>query len=210
MVTNAGQHTHGLDRCFARRYGTPVPGLAFCLWSLVSTQARCAFPMHVEQVVRRPAEKAARKAKAETKKPKPSVAKRRPGRPQGSPNNHPAEVTLPPERQHLRALLDAFLKRVAGYLAWTDVVLAGHVGNRHALPLARQRHLQLISKRRCAAALSFPDCGPYAGRGPHRKDGHTVADDKSRANTSKRRLWRGTSRPDGTRCNGSTRSVHNR
>ena len=177
VVTKAGKHTHGLDRFFASLYGKPVPGLAFFMLSLVSTQERCSFPMHVEQVVRSPAEKAASKAKAEAKKQKPSVDKRRPGRPKGSKNNHQAEVTLTPELRHMSAMLDAFLKRVAGYLALTYLVLDGHFGNRNALHIARQSNLHLISKLRCAAALYFPYLGPYAGRGPHRKYGHKVAYD---------------------------------
>jgi putative transposase len=177
VVTKAGQHTHGLDRFFASLYGKPMPGLAFFMLSLVSIQARCAFPMHVEQVVRSPAEKAASKAKAEAKKRNPSVDKRRPGRPKGSTNNRQAQVALTPELQHIRAMLEAFLKRLAGYLALTYLVLDGHFGNRNALHIARQSNLHLISKLRCDAALSFPYVGPYAGRGPHRQYGHKVAYD---------------------------------
>jgi putative transposase len=177
VVTKAGKHTHGLDRFFASLYGKPVPGLAFFMLSLVSIQERCAFPMHVEQVVRSPAEKAASKAKAEAKKRKPSVDKRRPGRPKGRPNNRQAEVALTPELQHMSAMLEAFLKRLAGYLALTYLVLDGHFGNRNALHIARQSNLHLISKLRCDAALYFPYIGPYAGRGPHRTDGHKVAYD---------------------------------
>jgi tetratricopeptide (TPR) repeat protein len=70
-----------------------------------------------------------------------------------------------------RAMLEAFLKRLAGYLALTYLVLDGHFGNRNALHIARQSNLHLISKLRCDAALYFPYVGPYAGRGPHRKYG---------------------------------------
>ena len=77
----------------------------------------------------------------------------------------------------MSAMLDAFLKRLAGYLALTSLVLDGHVGHRNALPIARQSNLHLISKLRCAAALYFPSVGPYAGRGPHRQYGHKVASD---------------------------------
>src|ERR1700675_4463370 len=75
VATKSGQHTHGLDRCFARLYGKPVPGLAFFTFSLVSTQQRRSFPIRVEQVVRSDAEKAASKAKADAKKQAPSTAK---------------------------------------------------------------------------------------------------------------------------------------
>jgi putative transposase len=57
VATQAGKHTHGLDRFFASLYGTPVPGLAFFTLSLGSLQQRRAFPVRVEQVVRSDAEK---------------------------------------------------------------------------------------------------------------------------------------------------------
>jgi len=97
IVTKAGKHTHGLDRFFASLYGKPVPGLAFFTLSLVSVQARRAFPLRVEPVVRSDAEKAARKAKAAAKKVQASSAKRRPGRPKGSKNKPKADETLTPE-----------------------------------------------------------------------------------------------------------------
>jgi putative transposase len=177
VVTKAGQHTHGLERFLSRLYGQPVPGLAFFTLSFVSIQERYAFPMCVEPVVRSAAEKAASKTKAAARQQKPSIAKRRPGRPKGSKNTTQADVSLTPELWHMRAMLDAFLKLVAGSIPLTYWVLDGHFGNHHALPIARQGNLHLISKRRCAAALYFPYRGPYAGRGPHRTYGHKVDDD---------------------------------
>ena len=53
-------------------------------------------------------------------------------------------------------------------------MLDGHFGNHHAVQMARQSNLHLISKLRCDAALYFPYAGPYAGRGPHRKYGNKV------------------------------------
>lgn len=97
VVTNAGTHTHGLERFFSSLYGKPVPGLAFFTLSLVSTQARRAFPLRVEQVVRSAAEQAASKAKADAKKQARSTATRRPGRPKGSKNTTQAEASLTPE-----------------------------------------------------------------------------------------------------------------
>src|SRR5713226_4378669 len=44
VVTKAGKHTYGLDRFFSSLYGKPIPGLAFFAFSLVSVQARRAFP----------------------------------------------------------------------------------------------------------------------------------------------------------------------
>ena len=77
----------------------------------------------------------------------------------------------------MSAMFEAFLKRLAGYLALTYLGLDGHFGHRNAWHIARQSTLHLISKLRCDAALYFPDVGPYAGRGPHRKYGHKVAYD---------------------------------
>ena len=174
VATKAGKHTHGLDRFFSSLYGKPVPGLAFFTLSLVSIQARRAFPLRVEQVVRSDAEKAASKAKADAKKHKRSTAKRRPGRPKGSKNTPKADVTPTPECVRITGMLDALLTLIAGVVPLTYFVLDGHFGNHNAVQMARQSHLHLISKLRCDAALYFPYAGPYAGRGPRRKYGRKV------------------------------------
>ena len=174
IVTKAGTCTHGLDRFFASLYGKPVPGLAFFTLSLVSVQARRAFPLRVEQVVRSDAEQAASKAKAAAKQSKAPCAKRRPGRPKGSKNKPKADGTFTPELGRIAGWLDALLQLIAGVIPLTYVVLDGHFGNHHALQMARQSHLHLISKLRYDAALYFPYTGPYAGRGPHRKYGDKV------------------------------------
>jgi len=174
VATKAGNHTHGLDRFFASLYGKPVPGLAFFTLSLVSTQDRRSFPLGVEQVVRSAAEKAASKAKADAKKQNPSIAKRRPGRPKGSQSKPKAALTHTPEIGRITAMLEALLQLIAGVVPLTYLVLDGHFGNKHALAMARQSNLHLISKLRCDAALYFPYTGPYAGRGPRRKYGPKV------------------------------------
>ena len=174
VVTKAGKHTYGLDRFFSSLYGKPIPGLAFFAFSLVSVQARRAFPVRVEQVVRSEAEKAASKAKAAAKQQKPSTPPRRPGRPKGSRNKPKADVTRTPELSRITAMLDALLQLIAGLIPLTYLVLDGHFGNHNALQMARQSHLHLISKLRYDAALYFPYAGPYAGRGPHRKYGDKV------------------------------------
>jgi len=177
IVTKAGTCTHGLDRFFASLYGKPVPGLAFFTLSLVSVQARRAFPLRVEQVVRSDAEKVASKAKAAAKKPKAPCTKRRPGRPKGSKTKPQAAATFTPELGRIAGWLDALLHLIAGVISLTYLVLDGHFGNHNALQMARQSHLHLISKLRYDAALYFPYTGPYAGRGPHRKYGAKVAYD---------------------------------
>lgn len=171
VVTKAGKHTHGLDRFFASLYGKPVPGLAFFTLSLVSTQERRSFPLHVEQVVRSDAEKAASKAKAAAKQQKPSPDTRGRGRPKGSKNQHKAEVTLTPELGRIKSMITALLQRIAASISLTYLVLDGHFGNHNALHMARQCQLHLISKLRSDSALYWPYTGRYAGRGPHRTYG---------------------------------------
>src|SRR5467141_22528 len=156
VATKAGQHTHGLDRFFSSLYGKPVPGLAFFTLSLVSTQRRRSFPIRVEQVVRSDAEKAASKAKAAAKKRPPASVKRCPGRPKGSKNQAKTEATLSPELGRIKRMIDTLLHLIAASLSLTYVVLDGHFGNHHALAMARQCHLHLISKLTPDQALYWP------------------------------------------------------
>jgi putative transposase len=145
-------------------------------FSLVRVQARRAFPVRVEQVVRRAAEKAASQAKTAAKQQKPSTPLRRPGRPKGRRSNPQAAVPLTPAWSRIPARLDALLKLIAGVIPLTYLVRDGHFGHHNALPMARQSRLPLISKLRCDAALYCPYAGPYAGRGPRRKYGSKVDD----------------------------------
>src|SRR6266581_8709736 len=71
-------------------------------------------------------------------------------------------------------MIDALLHLIAASISLTYVVLDGHFGNHHALAMARQCHLHLISKLRADSALYWPYTGPYAGRGPRRKYGDKV------------------------------------
>ena len=207
VATKAGKHTYGLDRFFSSLYGKPVPGLAFFTLSLVSVQKRRSFPMRVEQVVRSDADKAASKAKAALKPPKAAGATRRPGRPKGSKNSPKATASLTPELVRITAMLTALLQLIATVLSVTYLVLDGHFGNHHALHMARQCGLHLISKLRRDAALYFPYTGPYAGEGPGASMVTRWITSTSRSNTSKRPPWRGTSRPVCTKCHCSIRSL---
>jgi putative transposase len=171
VVTQAGHHTHGLERFFASLYGKPGPGLAFFTLSVVSTQERRSFPLHVEQVVRSDAEKAASKAKAAAKPQKPSSDQRRRGRPQGSKNTHTAAVTLTPELGRITSMITALRQRMAASISLTYVVLDGHFGNHHAWHMARPCDVHLVAKLRSDSALSLPFTGLYAGRGPQRMYG---------------------------------------
>ncbi len=119
VVTKAGKTTHGRDRFFSSLYGKPVPGLAFVTLSRVRVQARRAFPLRVEQVVRSAAQKAASTAKADATKQTPSTAKRRPGRPKDSKNTPKPDVTRPPELWRNTGRLDGVRQRTAGVVPLT-------------------------------------------------------------------------------------------
>ena len=177
VVTTAGKTPEGLDRVCSSVHGQPGPGLACFTWSRGSVQARRALPRRVEPVVRSAAETAASPAKAAAKQPQAPRATRRPGRPPGRTNTHPAHVTLTPELWRINARRHAWRQLLARVVPRTSLVLDGHVGHHHARHLARQANLPRMSTRRCAAALDTPDTGPDAGRGPPRQDGHQVDDD---------------------------------
>ena len=84
---------------------------------------------------------------------------------------------LTPELVRIQTMLTALLQLMMAVLSVTYLVLDGHFGNHHALDMARQCGLHLISKLRRDAALSLPSTGAYAGRGPRRTYGHTIDDD---------------------------------
>lgn len=174
VVTKAGEQTHGLDRFFSSLYSRPIPALAFLALSLVSTRKRRSFPVQVEQVIRTEVEKAASKAKAQQKKRKPSAPKRNPGRPQGSKNKNKAEITLTPELQRIKGMIEGLLRLIAGFIPLTYLLLDGHFGNNNALCMTRQCGLHLISKLRCDSALYLPYDGPYNGHGPRRRYGRRL------------------------------------
>jgi len=174
VVTKAGKATHGLDRFFASLYGKAVPGLAFFALSLVSVQARHAFPMAIEQIMRSETEKAASKAKAIAKAQPPAGAKRPAGRPKGGKNKNKTAVPLTPELLRIQGLVNALWQRIAGWLPLTYLLLDGHFGHNNALQMTRQSNLHLISKLRNDSALYFPDASAYGGRGPRRKYGDKV------------------------------------
>jgi len=173
VVTKAGKHTYGLDRFFAGLYGKAVPALAFFTLSLISTQQRRSFPIHLEQVVRTPEEKAAARAKA-TPTPAPATSKRKPGRPKGSTTKAKTAVALTPELSRIQRMVRALLERMGGLVELTYLVLDGHFGTNSALQMAQQCDLHLISKLRSDSALYLPYDGPYAGRGPRRIYGDKI------------------------------------
>jgi DDE superfamily endonuclease len=188
VVSKAGACTHGLDRFFAGLQSRVIPGLAFFTLALISIQQRRSFPVRIEQVVRSEAEKATSQAKRAAKQAPQPVAPHLRGRPKGSKNKVAAEVVLSPELLRIKAMLEAQLKLIAGYIPVAYLVLDGHFGNHPALQMVRQCGLHLISKLRCDSALYLPYDGPYQGHGPHRRYGDKLdyrqLPDKCRKETS--------------------------
>jgi len=169
VVTKAGKHTHGLDRFFSSIYGKPVPGVAFFALSLVSTRDRHSFPLRIEQVVRSEEERAAAQRRSQTAPPAATPRKR--GRPKGSTTKDKTAVTLTPELQRIKGMVQGLLQMIGGVVPLTYLVLDGHFGTTTALQMVRQCDLPLISKLRADSALYLRYTGPYAGHGPHRKYG---------------------------------------
>ena len=168
VVTKAGKHTHGLDRFFAGLYGKVVPGLAFFTLSLISTQRRRSFPIHIEQVLRTAEEKAATPPKTTATLMSGAAPKRKPGRPKGSTTKAKTAVELTPELSRIQTMVRQLLARIGSLFPLTYLVLDGHFGTNAALVMAQQCDLHLISKLRADSALYLPYTGPYAGRGPRR------------------------------------------
>jgi hypothetical protein len=178
VVTKAGKETHGLERFFSSLYGKPVPGLSFFAWSLVSVQQRKSFPIHIEQTIKTPEEKAAalekKQAKSQEKKsaknyksgpPDESslqdkgdkaLVKNKGGRPPGSKNKDKTQVTFTPELLRIKAAIARLLGCINQLFPLTYLLLDGHFRNNNALQMARQLKLHLISKLRQDSALYFP------------------------------------------------------
>jgi hypothetical protein len=169
VVTKAGKQTHGLDRFFSRLSGQPVPGVAFLALSLISTRARHAYPIRVEQVVRPPGEHTAPPPRRRQKSAAAPPGK--PGRPKGRKTTDKTAVTLTPELQRIQGMVRGLLQMIGGVVPLTYLVLDGHFGTNNAVQMVRQGALPLISKLRADSALYLRYDGPYAGHGPHRKYG---------------------------------------
>ncbi len=129
-----------------------MPGVSRFALALVSRRDRQSFPVAIEQVVREPVTAPA---------PLPVVAKRKPGRPQGSSTQAKADAPLNAEHTRIRAMTQRLLARIRSYVTVTYLVLDGHLGNQNAVLMARRMGLHLISKLRSDSALYYPYDGPY-------------------------------------------------
>ena len=169
LVSKSGQSTYGLSRFFSSGHGKTIPSLAFFGLSLVSVKARRSYPMLMEQIVRG---HTCRRGPPETSHPRDTtqapLSKRKRGRPKASRNRNKAAVELSDTLKQTQTLIRALLKRIDGLIPLRYLVLDGYFGHNHALQMAKQCGLALISKLRVNTALYLPPTLPYAGRGrPH-------------------------------------------
>lgn len=175
VATKSGKETYGLDHFFSGLLNKVVKGIAIFALSIVDVNARCSYPLWVEQVVRSEAEKVAAKTKKKAKATKdPAAAKKKPGRPKGSKNRDKTQVTLTPELKRIQTMVQKLLETFQGLIPLQYLVLDGHFGNNNALQMVRQCDLHLISKLRCDSALYFRYDGAQKKKGPRRKYGHKI------------------------------------
>lgn len=171
VVTKAGKKTYGLGRFFSSLHDHPVPGLAFFCLSLVSVEQRQSYPVRLEQVIR-PVGKgdkasSSNGAACPSSDSKADSLKRPRGRPKGSKNKDKTDVCLNAELRLIKGAILTLLSLIAGLLPIHFVVLDGHFGSNHALQMARQCKLHLISKLRYDSQLFVP----YQGGDGRRKYG---------------------------------------
>jgi hypothetical protein len=171
MVSKAGKHTFGLDRFFSSLVQRAMPGLEFLVFSLVAIMEKHSYPLMMEQVVRTDEEKAAARSKAEKRKKKPehsTPAKR--GRPKGSKNKNKQAVTLNPELQQLKKMLETLLAMIGEWLTIRYLALDGHYGHNAAMQMTLSCGLHLISKLRNDAGLYIR----YVGSDKRKKYGDKI------------------------------------
>ena len=172
VVSKAGKHTFGLDRFFSSLVQRAIPGLEFLVFSLVAVMEKHSYPLMMEQIVRTAEEKAAARSKAEKrkKKSKDSTPGKR-GRPKGSKNKNKQDVTLNPELQQLKKMLETLLAMIGEWLTIRYLALDGHYGHNAAMQMTLSCGLHLISKLRSDAGLYIP----YVGSDKRKKYGDKIA-----------------------------------
>jgi putative transposase len=183
VVTKSGKGTHGLDYFFSGLLNKVVKGISIFSLSLVSVEERRSYPLRVEQVIRSEAEKAAAKERKKKRaKQNKAAPKKKRGRPKGSCNRDKTQVELTAELKRIQEMIRNQLKMLQDWLTVRYLVLDGHFGNNNALQMTLQCGLQLISKLRYDAALSFvydgeqprPTVAGQKHKGPRKKYGQKI------------------------------------
>lgn len=157
-VTKSGKETFGIGRFFSSIYSRAVPGIAFQTLSLIAVETRKSWPILMEQMLPKPAQK-------KQEEPKKEQLKRGRGRPKGSKNKNQRDVKLNDEMKQVQAMLKKLLTLIKDTLQPVYFVYDGAFGNNAAVQMTRQVGLHLISKLRHNSALYFEWNGCYSGRG---------------------------------------------
>jgi len=155
VISKGGDKTHGCGRFYSSLARRPINSVSFMAVSLIDVQARCAYPLQVEQ----------REPPVAVKAPLDPPVKRPRGRPKGSKNHEKPVPNLTPDLTLLQGMVKAILARIAP-MTVKHIVLDGHFGNYPATYAIRQTRLHIISKMRHDAAVYLPYAGPKPRRGP--------------------------------------------
>jgi len=185
----AGKETYGIGRFFSSLQNRVIPGLSFCVFSVINVKERQSYPIQAVQMVK---EKEANQQKEE--KTAVKIEKRPVGRPKGSKNKKSGKPTLSPELLRIQPVLQAFLAVLKGVLTVQYLVMDGHFGNYPSAWMVLQTGLQFVSKLRSDAALYEPFAGNYCGRGARPKYG-----DKVEVRQLKKKYLKSDNKEDGMR-----------
>lgn len=186
VISKAGNKTYGRGRFYSSLAQRPINSVSFMAVSLIDVQARCSYPLQVEQ----------REPPAPAEEPVEPPPKRKRGRPKGSKNHVKAVPQLTSDLTLLQRMIREITARSAP-LTVRHIVLDGHFGNYPATYAVRETGLHIISKMRHDAALYLPYAGPKPRRGPMPRYGqklnyhqlppetlcHSVTDDEYRIDT---------------------------
>lgn len=130
---------------------------------MLHVEARAAYPLITEQLVRSDVQKSAPKAV----KAKNQAA----GRPKGSLNKNRKDVALSSFQAQLQGSIRSALALIGLDLGIVYFVYDGALGNNAGLQAVKQAGLHLICKLRHDSTLYFPYAGEYSGKGKPRKYG---------------------------------------
>ena len=170
VISKAGKHSYGLDLFYSSLQNRVKKSLAFLNISRIGIDARKAYPLSNEQILKESKEGC---IKSKTKKKK-QKKKRGKGRPEGSGNKDKMNPELPKYLEFVKNAITTALERIGKDVNVKYFVFDGAFGNNNAVQMVKQCGLCLISKLPKNSALSFPYEGEQKGRGAPKKYGKDI------------------------------------
>jgi len=170
VISKAGKHSYGLDLFYSSLQNRVKKSLAFLNISLIGIDARKAYPLSNEQILKESKEGC---IKSKTKKKK-QKKKRGKGRPEGSGNKDKLNPELPKYLIFVKNAITTALERIGKDVNVKYFVFDGAFGNNNAVQMVKQCGLYLISKLPKNSALCFPHEGEQKGRGAPKKHGEDI------------------------------------